>query len=132
MRFSSVIAMGSLLLLSACGNAPEKAEAPKVTPSANAAPPLGKQLFTGNCMQCHALNQDRIGPSLAGVLGRWNNDTARLVEYIKNSQAFIAKEGENSYIGKLYNKWYKTPMPAFTLPESDIKEIIRYVDKGVE
>lgn len=94
--------------------------------------PVGKKLFKGNCMQCHALTQDRTGPALAGVKARWNNPE-KLTDFVRNSQKVISTDGPDSYAGKLFDKWYKTAMPAFGgLSDDDIKQILDYVDKGVE
>ena len=91
----------------------------------------GKRLFTGNCVQCHALQQDRTGPALVGVKARWGADTAKLIAFVHNSQKVIAADGPDSYSGKLFDKWYKTSMPSFTgLSDDDIRQIIDYVDKG--
>lgn len=91
----------------------------------------GKRLFTGNCLQCHALKQDRTGPALAGVKARWGTDSAKLIAFVRNSQQVIAADGANSYAAKLYEKWYKTAMPSFTsLSDDDIRQILDYVDKG--
>lgn len=91
----------------------------------------GKRLFTGNCVQCHALKQDRTGPALAGVKARWGADTAKLIAFVHNSQQVIAADGPDSYSGKLFDKWYKTSMPSFSgLSDDDIRQILDYVDKG--
>jgi mono/diheme cytochrome c family protein len=128
-RFRFLLAVPIAVLLSCGSNDAKKAPVAEVT--TKVAPP-GKMLFMGNCAQCHALNADRTGPMLSGVLGRWGNDTTALVQFIKNSSAYIAKSEKDSYANKLYEKWYKTAMPAFTLPDEDIKQIIAYVNGGVE
>ena len=93
--------------------------------------PDGKALFANYCMQCHALNEDKVGPKLAGVLGRWNNDTTLVVDFVKNSESLINQN--NPYAMKVYNAWGKAAMPAFTsLTDAHIKEIVKYVNGGVE
>jgi len=93
--------------------------------------PNGKELFANYCMQCHALKDDKVGPKLAGVLGRWNNDTTLVVDFVKNSESLINQN--NPYAMKVYNAWGKAAMPAFTsLTDAHIKEIVEYVNAGVE
>ncbi len=122
-----------MLLLTACGDHKDSRFADSNTKPQPAPDSWGKQQFVGNCLQCHALNKDRTGPMLAGVWGRWNNDTAKVVAFIKNSQQVIAQDGPKSYSGQLFEKWYKTTMPAFGgLSDSDIKQILNYANAGVE
>ncbi len=122
----------SLLFLVACGSN-NQANVPGNTPDTKAIYNPAKDAFQNNCLQCHGLKQDKTGPMLAGVFARWNNDTAKLVAFVKNSQQLIEKEGADSYAHKLYEKWYKVNMPAFAgLSDADIKEILDYVNKGEE
>ena len=125
--------LAATVMFAACGEQKKPETKEGSLPVATAGTDHGKILFQGNCQQCHAVNQDKTGPMLQGVLGRWGNDTAHLVAFVKNSQQVIAAEGDNSYAGKLYAKWYKTAMPANThLSDAEIKEIVTYVNKGVE
>lgn len=121
--------LAAAVLFAACGSADTKPGKNDAVLTKVESP--GQQLFVANCMQCHALKQDRTGPALAGVKARWNND-AHLLEFVKNSQKVIAADGPNSYAGKLFDKWYKTSMPAFSLRDEDIKLILDYADKGEE
>jgi len=92
----------------------------------------GKQLFINNCQRCHELNQDKMGPKLAGVLSRWNNDTAQVVAFIKDPQQLISS-GKNTYATQLYTTWNGAQMPSFSnLSDADIKDIISYINKGAE
>lgn len=128
-QFITVIAAATLL--ASCGQGDTSKPGKNDAVVAKVESPA-KQLFVNNCMQCHALKQDRTGPALAGVKARWNNDEAHLLEFVKNSQKVIAADGANSYAGKLFDKWYKTAMPAFSLRDEDIKQILDYADKGEE
>lgn len=38
--------------------------------AANCDPAPGQQVFQNKCSVCHALNEDRVGPHLNGVVGR--------------------------------------------------------------
>ncbi|WP_161499243.1 c-type cytochrome [Flavipsychrobacter stenotrophus] len=121
----------SACLLAACNNN-DNAGANK-QPDVVVVESAGKKLFINNCMQCHGLKTDCTGPALAGVLGRWKNDTTKLTAFIHNSQKVIAADGPDSYAGKLFDKWYKTSMPSFGgITDDEIKQIVGYADKGVE
>jgi hypothetical protein len=64
-------------------------------------------------------------------MSRWNNDTARITRFIKNSQEAI-NMGDPRAID-IYEKWNKTimtPMPHLT--DKDVIELIDYINKGVE
>ena len=128
--FQTLFIVTALLFMTACGGESERTTNTALPVTAEV-PSQGKILFKGNCAQCHALNVDRTGPMLSGVLQRWGNDTGHLMAFIKNSQAVIAKDGDSSYAGKLFVKWYKTSMPAYTqLSDEEIKELITYINAG--
>lgn len=88
---------------------------------------LGKQLFDGNCAQCHAVTEEIVvGPGLKGVTSRAPGE-AWLVKWIRNSQAVVASG--DPYAVQVYNKFQKIPMSSFTnLTDADIKAILSYVD----
>src|SRR3546814_18989657 len=48
----------------------------------------GESIFKTDCVSCHAINRDLIGPALKGVSDR--HDEAWLIKWIRNSQALIA------------------------------------------
>ncbi|MGQ9863007.1 MAG: c-type cytochrome [Bacteroidia bacterium] len=89
----------------------------------------GKALFQANCASCHAVNKRVVGPALAGVHQRWQNDEAEMVKFIKNSQAYINGNFKfSSYAKKLYEEYNKTLMTAFTgLSDEEIKGILDYI-----
>ena len=121
------LAVTGCLLIAACGQHNDKNQENNA-PQEVAGP--GKQLFAANCAQCHAISQDRTGPALSGVIGRWGNDTAKIIAFVKNSQQVIKNDGENSYTGKLFIKWYKAAMPAQPLSDGEIKDVLNYIETG--
>ena len=86
----------------------------------------GQRTFINNCIQCHNVHSDKIGPRLENVLSRWGNDTARITAFIKNSQEVI-KAGDPRAV-KVYEEWHETlmtPMPHLT--DADVKDILTYI-----
>lgn len=98
-----------------------------------AQPPVnaGRQIFINNCLQCHNVKTDKIGPKLEGALAHWNNDTARIRAFIRNSQEAINSGDPRAVeIYKQWNETLMTPMPH--LSDNDINELLDYIGKGVE
>lgn len=130
MKRSAILLLAGTLLLFSCGqsqNTSSENGNVSATPADH-----GKELFMSNCAQCHSLNQDKMGPKLSGVLGRWNSDTAQLITFIKNSQQVIGSNS-SAYATKLFHTWSEAAMPAFpNLKDQDIKDIIAYINKGVD
>lgn len=118
----SVVVLSIVLcFLWACGgnqNTTTKNEASATISSAEA-------IFQSKCSICHDFNSDKIGPSLAGVLGRWGGDKIRLKSFIKNSQELI-KSGD-PYSVALYEKWQHSAMPSFNeLTEEELNALVDY------
>jgi mono/diheme cytochrome c family protein len=88
----------------------------------------GKALFEANCTSCHAVKEKVIGPALAGIETRRNEEW--LLKWIKNSQA-VVKSGDE-YAVKLYNEYNKTAMTSFNLKDDEIKAILAYVKTEAE
>lgn len=85
----------------------------------------GKELFDGNCAQCHAVHEQVVGPALANVYER--RDVPWLVNFIKYPEKTIASGDE--YAVALYEK-YKAAgyMPNHdALSDDQIKSILSYV-----
>jgi len=128
----TVILFAAFLGIVACGESTRQVPANNpVSDPGKVTTNIGKELFMGNCAQCHALQKDMTGPMVSGVITRWNNDTTKLIAFVKNSQQVIQAGGDNSYEGQLYNKWYKTVMPNFGgLTDADIMLILHYCQEG--
>jgi len=88
----------------------------------------GAAIFSTNCATCHKINDKLVGPALKDVHKR--HDEAYLLRWIKNSQAVI-KSGDK-YADSLYKAYNETPMPAFELPDNDIKAVIAYIKSESE
>jgi mono/diheme cytochrome c family protein len=87
----------------------------------------GKGLFRTNCGSCHALNQKRIGPQLAGVNEKYADDKEWLYSWIKNAPAKInAKDPRAMALYEAYNKQMMTSFPA--LADADIDAILTYIE----
>jgi len=94
-------------------------------------PDNGKLLFKANCARCHYITEQKmIGPGLAGVVGRWGGDEAKLHAWIRNSQDFL-KTGDK-YANDLFEANSGSVMPAFSLKDEEIADILAYVEKGAE
>jgi len=83
----------------------------------------GDALFKGNCAQCHAVNEQVVGPALAGISKR--RPMSWLIPWIKNSSKVVASG--DPYAVALYNKFGKQQMPSFQLSDNEITSIIAYV-----
>jgi mono/diheme cytochrome c family protein len=98
--------------------------------NADAEKPAGEinaqALFKINCSQCHMANKDFIGPSLAGVEGRWKNKEL-LYAFVRNSQEVIEKD---AYAKELFIKWKQIPMlPYPALSDEEIAAILAYCNE---
>lgn len=86
----------------------------------------GQKLFKGNCAACHALDKKVVGPALSGMSERAPKPSEEwLIKWIKNSQELV-KAGD-AYAVKIFEEYNKMPMPAQSVSDQDIKDIIAYV-----
>lgn len=84
----------------------------------------GEAVFTANCKQCHAINEQVVGPALRDAHKRWPNDAA-LLNFIKYPQKVI--DGGNAYAKGLYDK-YKQYMPNHAhLKDDEINSVIAWI-----
>lgn len=107
-------------------------------PSDEARAAKGEELFGGNCTQCHAVDQQVVGPALKEVWKRWPSVEA-LTTFIKYPQRVI--DSGDPYAQSLYKK-YKQYMPNHDfLSDEEVMDILIYVklweppviiDKGPE
>ncbi|MBJ6110142.1 c-type cytochrome [Hymenobacter sp. BT523] len=101
------------------------ATAPAAAPAGGdaAAIAAGDALFKGNCAQCHAVNEQVVGPALGGITKR--RPISWLIPWIKNSSKVVASGDE--YAVALYNKFNKQQMPSFALSDKEITSIVAYI-----
>jgi len=83
----------------------------------------GDALFKNNCAQCHAVDEQVVGPALGGITKR--RPISWILPWIKNSSKVVASGDE--YAVALYNKFNKQQMPSFALSDKEIVSIVAYV-----
>jgi mono/diheme cytochrome c family protein len=104
-----------------------EAQKTSLSPEKQALVDTGKGLFRTNCGSCHALNQKRIGPKLAGVNEKYADDKEWLYSWIQNAPAKI-NAGDPRAIA-LYEEYDKQMMTAFpSLADSDVEAILTYIE----
>lgn len=109
---------------------PDTSNTDSTAASTKADPQNGKALFQQNCASCHNVHKQVTGPALKDAMTRWNNDTATLYSFVRNSSSVIASG--HSYANNLFNQFGKQLMPAFpSLTTHDINDIFEYMDKQV-
>lgn len=84
----------------------------------------GDALFKGNCAQCHAVNEQVVGPALAGLTKR--RPIAWIIPWVKNSSKMVA-QGDD-YAVALYEKYSQQQMPSFDLSAKEITSIVAYIN----
>jgi mono/diheme cytochrome c family protein len=102
---------------------PATAVAPAAGGGDAAAVQAGDALFKANCTQCHAVNEQVVGPALAGISKR--RPITWIIPWIKNSAKVVASGDE--YAVALYNKFQKQQMPSFGLSDKEITSIVAYI-----
>ncbi len=83
----------------------------------------GAELYNNNCVACHKIDQDLVGPALKGITER--RDEAWLLKWVRNSQAVIASGDQ--YAVDLFAKWNKVAMPAYDWSDEEIKAVLAYI-----
>lgn len=86
----------------------------------------GGQLFNSYCIQCHALDHDKVGPALKGALAHWDSDTSRIRAFIINAGESIRSGDPRAVqVAKDWNNAMMTPMPH--LNNDDVNAILEYI-----
>ena len=89
----------------------------------DAAVQAGDALFKANCTQCHAVNEQVVGPALGGITKR--RPITWIIPWIHNSAKVVASGDE--YAVAIYNKFQKQQMPSFALSDKEITSIVAYI-----
>ncbi len=83
----------------------------------------GATLFKNNCVVCHEIHEEKVGPALADIHNR------RPVEWTKafivNSQRVIQSGDE--YAVNLYNQYNQTLMTSFDFSDDELNEVLEYI-----
>ena len=89
----------------------------------------GSELFAANCASCHALKGKVVGPALAGVIDKYEEDYVWLNAWIKNNQKLI-KAGDERALA-IYNEYNGQAMNIFeNLKDDEIAAILMWIDNG--
>lgn len=125
MKYSILLLLAVCVGIMSCGDEPESKKGNPYS-TADQEPSKGGQLFNNYCVQCHALDKDKIGPKLQGAMAHWDNDTARIAAFIRNAKQTIdAGDPRAVKIANDYNHALMTPMPH--LSDEDINAILEYI-----
>ncbi|MCI1186884.1 cytochrome c [Hymenobacter sp. DH14] len=103
---------------------PVAAPMPQLTAAQAAEVAAGNALFKGNCAQCHAVNEQVVGPALAGITKR--RPISWILPWVKNSSKVVASGDD--YAVALFNKFNKQQMPSFALSDKEIASIVAYIN----
>jgi glucose/arabinose dehydrogenase/mono/diheme cytochrome c family protein len=88
----------------------------------------GKTLFTKNCMSCHSLKDDGIGPPLGGITKLLSQKT--LADFISHPSKQIASNDQRAM---MLHARYKQIMPSFNwMKEEEINSILSYINHQTE
>jgi mono/diheme cytochrome c family protein len=120
-----ILLMLALSFLIGCNSTP-----PPTERSLSADGRAGQALFRLHCQSCHEVNSRKSGPALAGVSLRWLGAEHELLEFIRNSQAFMAAEHQkSSYARALFEASNKMIMPNVALNDEELQLILQYVSE---
>ncbi len=87
----------------------------------------GEMLFVANCASCHALKNKVVGPALAGVIDKYEEDYDWLIAFTQNYQKLI-KSGDVR-ANAIYEEYNGAAMNIFeNLSDDQILSIYSYID----
>jgi cytochrome c2 len=114
-----------ILFFAACNNSSEKINEEFKKVDTGLTTTNGEILFKANCANCHKAAEKFVGPSLQGVIKRWESKEL-LYDFVRNSQEVIAR---NTYAKKLFEEYKQSPMmPYPQLKDEEIQGILDYCD----
>ena len=121
LRLSFALFPGLILLFTACNQPGNSAHNAITTDSVAIA--KGENIFNQNCVACHSMEHDGIGPSLGGITAEVS--TEWLENFIKDPKAAIESGDPRAQV--LFKR-YKSVMPSFGYYKQDeLNGIIAYL-----
>lgn len=119
---SAIMVAGPILLITSCDSGTSSNDGGAI-PADSTAIAKGEQIFNQNCIACHAIARDGIGPALGGITKEVS--MGWLKDFIRDPKAMI--ESGDPRAKKLFGK-YKSVMPSFGYYEEDeLEGIIAYL-----
>jgi glucose/arabinose dehydrogenase/mono/diheme cytochrome c family protein len=119
--YATIFFATSSILFSACNQQSSSYNGGILIDSAAVA--VGKNIFDQNCIACHTMEHDGIGPALGGITE--DVSAGWIKDFIKNPGAVIESGDER---GKALFAKYNTIMPSFSYyKEEEIDGIIAYL-----
>lgn len=121
---AATITVLAFITVAGCNDEPADSAAGNAKAALNI--PDAKVIFAANCASCHRLNEDATGPALSGAPARWNNDTARLKNFIRN-WGTVTASGKDPRANELAAKWgtMMTSFPALT--DAELNALLDYM-----
>ncbi|MDF9797094.1 mono/diheme cytochrome c family protein [Catalinimonas alkaloidigena] len=86
----------------------------------------GRNLFRTHCNPCHGVRQEKLGPMLASITHKKEEDW--LLSFINNSQDVILSG--DAYANFLFEQYNHVVMPSFSkrISEREIKDILLFIE----
>ncbi len=125
MKYPILLSAALCIGIMSCGDEPETKKGNPYS-TADQETSKGGQLFNNYCVQCHALDRDKVGPALKGAFAHWDYDTARIRSFIINASEVIQSGDPRAVqVAKDWNNALMTPMPH--LSSDDVDAILEYI-----
>jgi mono/diheme cytochrome c family protein len=128
-KFTALFILISLFLYSVSLNAQVPADSAATVSTTDDLPldpvliDAGQTLFKNNCAVCHAVQNQLVGPALAGVYERQSIDW--ITAFVQNSQKVI--QSGDPYAVQLYEQYNKTEMTSFDFSRDEVVAILTYI-----
>ncbi len=85
----------------------------------------GETIWNQNCTSCHAVNRKVVGPALAGVTAKYEEEW--LISWIRNSQAMV-KAGDPRAVA-IFNEYNQSVMTAYpNLSDDNIRNVLAFIN----
>jgi len=91
---------------------------------------IGKTIFQNYCASCHSKNMkdDMTGPALNDFVRRWDNDTLRILKYIRNPIQYF-KNNPSKRMVDLHRDFGRVNKPIMQdLTLEQVKSLIEYIE----